>query len=76
MNGEILHKEPFVAQEHPKISGIIPVYNCQDIITRAVRSIQNQNILNLEIILINDFSTDNTSLILEKLQKEYQVAVH
>ena len=70
MNGEILHKEPFVEQEHPKISGIIPVYNCQDIITRAVRSIQNQNILNLEIILINDFSTDNTSLILEKLQKE------
>ena len=70
MNGEILHKEPFVAQKHPKISGIIPVYNCQDIITRAVRSIQNQNILNLEIILINDFSTDNTSLILEKLQKE------
>ena len=70
MNGEILHNEPFVEQEHPKISGIIPVYNCQDIITRAVRSIQNQNILNLEIILINDFSTDNTSLILEKLQKE------
>ena len=70
MKGVILHKEPFVESKHPKVSGIIPVYNCQDMITRAVRSIQNQNMLNLEIILINDFSTDNTLSVLEKLQNE------
>ena len=45
MRGEILHKEPFVKSEHPKITAIIPVYNAQDTITRAVRSIQNQNML-------------------------------
>ena len=41
MRGEILHKEPFVKSEHPKITAIIPVYNAQDTITRAIRSIQN-----------------------------------
>ena len=36
----------------------------------AVKSIQNQNMLDIEIILVNDFSTDNTSFSLEKLEKE------
>ena len=70
IKGKILHKEKFVESKNPKVSGIIPVYNCQDMITRAVRSIQNQNMLNIEIILINDFSTDKTLTVLEKLQKE------
>ena len=46
--------------ENPIISVIIPVFNCEKSIKYAISSIQNQNITNLEIILINDFSTDNS----------------
>jgi len=42
-----------------KISVIIPVFNCQNTIKAAVRSIQNQNMADVEIILVNDYSKDN-----------------
>ena len=64
------NKTKFKSIENPKISVIIPIYNCEKIIYRAIRSIQNQNILDLEIILVNDFSTDNTLSVLESYQKE------
>ena len=54
----------------PKITVIIPVYNCQDSIKASVRSIQNQKFLDLEIILVNDLSTDNSLNIIKELQKE------
>ena len=63
-------KNKFHSSENPEISSIIPVYNSQKMITRAVRSIQNQNILNLEIILVNDCSKDNSLSVIENLQKE------
>ena len=70
IKGILMHNKPFVSSENPKASAVIPVYNSKDIISRAVKSIQNQNILDLEIILVNDFSTDNTLSYLEKMQKE------
>ena len=54
----------------PLISIIIPVFNANKTILSAIRSIQNQKISNYEIILVNDCSIDNTSEIIEKLQKE------
>ena len=54
----------------PKISIVIPVYNCQNIIKAVVRSIQNQNMSDLEIILVNDYSKDNTSKIIQELEEE------
>ena len=70
MRGELLNKKPFIKSNHPKVSGVIPVYNSQDVIIRSVRSIQNQNMLDIEIVLVDDFSTDNTLNILEQLAKE------
>ena len=55
---------------NPQISAIIPVYNSRDIILRSIRSIQNQNMKDIEIILVNDFSTDDTLPYIEYLQKE------
>ena len=52
------------------ISVVIPVYNSQKTIKYSIRSVQNQNIKNIEIILVNDFSNDNTSKIIEELQNE------
>jgi glycosyltransferase involved in cell wall biosynthesis len=54
----------------PKISIIVPLYNCEKTITSSIHSIQYQNMSQIEIILINDFSEDNTSYIIEKIQKD------
>jgi glycosyltransferase involved in cell wall biosynthesis len=48
------------------------MYNCEKFILRAVKSIQYQNISDIEIILVDDNSTDNTLIIAEKMQKEDQ----
>jgi len=54
---------------HPKISVIIPIYNCKNTIELTFRSIHFQNLKDIEIILINDKSSDNTYSIISKLQK-------
>ena len=43
-----------------KISVIVPVYNVEQYLERCVDSIINQTYKNLEIILVNDGSTDNS----------------
>ncbi len=48
-----------------KISVIIPVYNGEEYIKRCIDSIINQTYDNIQIIVINDGSTDNTKSILE-----------
>ena len=54
----------------PKASVVIPLYNCEKYILRAVKSIQYQNISDIEIILVDDNSTDNTLNIVKKMQIE------
>jgi glycosyltransferase involved in cell wall biosynthesis len=44
----------------PLISIIIPVYNAEKTIKRAIRSIRKQSVPNFELLLINDGSTDNS----------------
>ena len=51
----------------PVISAIIPVYNCEKTIYSSISSIINQNFSEFEIILINDFSKDNSSKIIGNL---------
>ena len=55
---------------NPRISVIIPSYNCEVFLKRAVRSVQNQDMLDLEIILVNDFSNKRTVNLIEELRKE------
>lgn len=51
-----------------KVSIIVPIYNCSLYIDKCILSLINQIYKNLEIILVNDGSTDSS---LEKI-KEYQ----
>ena len=51
----------------PKISVIIPTYNRQDIVSKAVRSVLNQTERDLEVIVVDDGSTDNTRAVIENL---------
>ncbi len=50
-----------------KISVIIPVYNIKDYIDRAVKSVLTQTHKNIEIILVDDGSTDGSSDLLDQL---------
>lgn len=56
-----------------KISIIIPVYNNEKYLERCIVSLINQTYKNLEIILINDGSTDNSRIICEKYLKKINV---
>jgi len=56
-----------------KISVIVPTYNNENSIRRCIDSIINQNYKNLEIIVINDGSTDNTKNILEEYKKKTEL---
>jgi len=70
LNGILLNNViQFKDYKIPLVSVIIPVYNSHKFINYTVKSVQNQDLMNLEIILINDFSTDNSSYIIKQLQK-------
>jgi len=53
-----------------RISVIVPVYNIQEYLERCVHSICEQTYKNLEIILVDDGSTDGSGELCEKLAKE------
>ena len=52
------------------ISIIIPIYNVEQFCEESIKSVMTQNYNNLEIILINDGSTDKSLEICEKLKAE------
>lgn len=55
---------------NPKVSVIVPVYNITSYIQECVTSIQKQTYRNIEIILIDDGSTDGSGELCEKLAKK------
>ena len=66
----LIKNKTFNKVEIPKISIISPVYNRGNYILRFLRSIQNQGFEDIEIIFIDDYSTDNSVKLIEKYQKE------
>lgn len=54
----------------PEISVIIPIYNAEKYIEKCINSILNQTFKNIEIILVNDGSTDNSRIICEKYKNK------
>ena len=61
---------PSKIYKNPKVSIVVPAYNIGKYIKQAIRSIQNQDMKELDIIIVNDFSTDNTSKIIEEIRNE------
>ena len=55
---------------NPLVSVIIPVYEVEDWLDKSVRSVLNQTYQNLEIILVDDGSSDNCPAICDELAKE------
>ncbi|MCT2160841.1 glycosyltransferase family 2 protein [Granulicatella adiacens] len=53
----------------PKISIIVPVYNVEQYLERCVESLMSQSYKNIEILLINDGSTDNSGKLCDEIAK-------
>ena len=72
---QICNDEKLISQEEikynrkPLVSVIMIVYNKADVILKSLRSIQNQSLKNIEIIIVNDCSTDDSQYILDSLLK-------
>lgn len=58
-------------KQNPKISVIVPAYNSEKTIGRCIESLVNQSLKELEIILVNDNSTDSTYTIMKRYQQLY-----
>jgi len=54
----------------PDISVILPTFNRADVVSNAIDSILNQTFKNLELIIINDASTDDTHQVVKVYQKK------
>lgn len=54
----------------PFISVIIPVYNVEKYLQQCLDSVTNQTFKNIEIICVNDASTDNSLMVLEEYAKQ------
>lgn len=52
-----------------KVSVIVPVYNVEKFIDKCLNSIVNQTLKEIEIIVVNDGSPDNSQKIIDKYVK-------
>ena len=62
----------------PLISVIVPVYNVEKYLDRCLRSLLNQTYKNIEIVLIDDGSTDHSPQICDAYADKYSnvIAMH
>lgn len=68
---QIAQKRPHTAsawneENRPKVSVIVPVFNCEKYLTECLESLTTQNEKSIEIICVNDGSTDGSLKILER----------
>ena len=66
---KLIYNKTFTKNDNPFISVLIIAYNMENRILKSIRSIQNQSLKNIEIIIVDDCSTDNSKEIFENLMK-------
>ena len=54
-----------------KISVIVPVYNVENYLEKCLNSLVNQTLEEIEILVINDGSTDDSQKIIDEFQKKF-----
>lgn len=55
---------------HPRVSIVIPLFNDEEFVATALRSCLMQTLRDIEIICVDDASTDTTVMIVEEFQRE------
>ena len=56
----------------PKVSVIVPIYNVEKYLEKCLDSLVNQTLEDIEIILVNDGSTDNSGQIAKEYASKYK----
>ena len=56
----------------PKVSILIPLYNSEEYVAETIDSCLNQTYENIEIIIVDDGSTDSSLEIAKKYEKKYK----
>ena len=70
-NGSLINpKEKFYKSDYPKISIIIAIYNAAGYIKNALLSIENQDFKDVEIIMVDDGSKDNSVNLIKNFMKK------
>lgn len=66
------------AIKYPKVSIIVPVFNIEQYLKQCLQSIMRQSYANLEVILVDDGSTDDSGRICEmySAQKDNWITIH
>ena len=62
-----------IVEEMPKLSVVIPVYNGAKFISDALDSIFSQHYENIEVIVVDDCSTDNTIEVLQSYPQSIKI---
>lgn len=64
--------EPYQVEEYEEelVSVIIPTYNRESLIARSVKSVLNQTYQHLEVIVVDDASTDRTKEVVQEIEDE------
>ncbi len=65
--------DPSVKNLTPKVSVVVPVKNEEVLIRACIESIVHQTYKNLEIVVMDDASTDRTPEVLKRLKEEYGI---
>ena len=68
--GKILYEKNLIYSDNPKISVIIGLYNAEKYINSTLISIENQKMKDIEIVIVDDCSTDNSVKYVEEAQKK------
>jgi glycosyltransferase involved in cell wall biosynthesis len=61
--------QKIIPKNNDLVSIIVPIYNVEDYLERCIESLANQTYTNLEIILVDDGSTDNCGKMCDELAK-------
>lgn len=57
--------------DNPLVSVLIPLYNAEKYFDECIQSVLNQSYKNIEVIIVNDGSTDGSLEIAKKYEKKY-----
>ncbi len=74
-NEKILWIEKNDIEINPKVSVIMPVYNKERYLDSSIKSILSQTYLNLELIIIEDCSTDDSKELLKKWENNSKIKI-
>ncbi len=58
------------ASAAPRVSVVIPVYNCESYVEQALRSVLDQSVDDIEVIVVDDASTDSSLQVLNRLASQ------